>query len=163
MMIPCGIDDKGEDVSRKKFSADFQIPRPVDELFPLFSAEGEKLWVPGWDYKNIMGSTDLHEDYIFLTQNHDHASADAIWLVKRYQPETHLVQFYKVEPNEKVGIITVQCEAVDAEETRVEVSYEYVGLSQTGDDFIDGFSESEYREYIAEWERLLLEYFATVT
>lgn len=55
---------------------DFQIDQPVENLFPLFSAEGEKHWVPGWDYKNIMDSTKLHEDYIFVTENHDHAASD---------------------------------------------------------------------------------------
>ena len=52
----------------------FQINQPAEELFPLFSAEGEKLWAPGWDYENIMGSTGMHEDYIFLTAGH-HRSA----------------------------------------------------------------------------------------
>lgn len=54
----------------------FQIDQPVENLFPLFSAEGEKHWVPGWDYKNIMDSTELHENYIFVTENHDHAASD---------------------------------------------------------------------------------------
>ena len=40
----------------------FRINQPIETLFPLFSAEGEKLWVPEWDYENIMGSNDLHED-----------------------------------------------------------------------------------------------------
>ena len=30
-------------------TAGFDIARPVEDLFPLFSPEGEKLWVPGWD------------------------------------------------------------------------------------------------------------------
>ena len=92
-----------------KHSKKFSISQPIEILFPLFSAEGEKLWVPGWDYKNIMGSTDLHEDYIFLARNHDHATTDAIWLVKRHYSDSHFVQFYKVEPEEKIGTITVQC------------------------------------------------------
>ncbi len=143
----------------EKFTEEFRISQPVEKLFPLFSAEGEKAWVPGWDYKNIMGTTDLHEDYVFLTSNHDHAAADAIWLVKRYQPERHFVQFYKVEPNEKVGVITVQCEAEEPGMTRVQVSYQYIGLSPAGDAFISEFSAEEYREYIAEWQQLLLNYF----
>jgi hypothetical protein len=32
----------------------------IEILFPLFSAEGEKLWVPGWDYENVMGTRELH-------------------------------------------------------------------------------------------------------
>ena len=70
-------------MSTVKHTRDFKIDQSTDLLFPLFSAEGEKLWVPGWDYENIMGSNELHEDYIFLTKNHDHASTNAIWLVKR--------------------------------------------------------------------------------
>ncbi len=27
----------------------FEMALPVAELFPLFSPEGEKYWVPGWD------------------------------------------------------------------------------------------------------------------
>ncbi len=43
-----------------KHSGDFQLDQPADILFPLFSAEGEKLWVPGWDYENVMGTNDLY-------------------------------------------------------------------------------------------------------
>ena len=146
-------------MSRVKYSESFRINKEVEILFPLFSAEGEKLWVPEWDYKNIMGSTELHEDYIFLTKNHDHASTDAIWLTKVHEPESYLVQFYKVEPNDKVGIITVQCSKIEKGITEVEVTYEYIGLSKKGDNFIDGFTFEAYKEFIGEWETLLCKYF----
>ena len=146
-------------MSTVKHTADFQISQPIDILFPLFSAEGEKLWVPGWDYENIMGTSDLHEDYIFLTKNHDHASTDAIWLVKKYKPESYFVQFYKVEPEDKVGIITVQCIKINKSLTQIEVTYEYIGLSKKGDEFIERFTSAEYKEFIAEWKSLLVSYF----
>ena len=146
-------------MSTVKYTAEFQIGQPIEILFPLFSAEGEKLWVPGWDYENIMRSTDLHEDYIFLTKNHDHSSTDAIWLVKKYMPESHYVQFYKVEPEDKVGVITVHCEKINEALTQVEVSYEYIGLSKKGDEFIGKFTSVEYKEFISEWNTLLLSYF----
>jgi hypothetical protein len=142
-----------------KHSEKFRIDQPIETLFPLFSAEGEKLWVPGWDYENIMGSYDLHEDYIFLTKNHDRGSTDAIWLVKRYDPESYLVQFYKVEPEDKVGVITVQCVKIEKVITEVEVTYEYTGLSKSGNEFIDRFTSAKYKEFIGEWKRLLLIYF----
>lgn len=146
-------------MSRIKHTANFTIDQPVEILFPLFSAEGEKLWVPGWDYENIMGSKDLHEDYIFLTKTHDHASIEAIWLVKRYEPESHLVQFYKVEPGDKTGIIEVKCSRLEENLTQVEVSYEYIGLGPKGNKFVEGFTSSEYIEFIGEWKNLLVSYF----
>ncbi|TYO98227.1 hypothetical protein EDC39_10722 [Geothermobacter ehrlichii] len=107
-----------------------------------------------------MGSTGLHEDYVFLTKNHDHASADAIWLVKRYEPESCLVQFYKVEPQDKVGVITVRCRELAERLTRVEVTYEYIALSERGEQFIAGFTADAYEAFIGEWNRLLVNYFA---
>jgi len=149
-------------MNKVKHTAHFEIEQPIEELFPLFSAEGEKLWVPGWDYENIMGSKNLHEDYIFLTKNHEHASTKAIWLVKRYEPDSYLVQFYKVEPEDKVGIITVQCTKIVKSLTQVEVTYEYIGLSEEGDRFIEKFTSSEYEAFINEWNTLLVQYFESM-
>lgn len=137
----------------------FEVSGPVGKVFPLFSPEGEKLWVPGWDYENVMGSASLSEDYVFITRTHDHASGRAVWLVKRYDPESYLVELYKVEPDEKVGIVTVACSAFSEERTRVKVTYRYIALSEKGEEFISGFTREYYKEFIGEWEGLLNEYF----
>lgn len=147
-------------MSTVKHSVSFEISQPPKTIFPLFSAEGEKLWVPGWNYENIMGSIDLHEDYVFMTTSHDHAASDAIWLIKRYEPDNYLVQFYKVEPGEKVGVIEVRCFKLGESRTMVQVTYEYIGLSRSGDEFISQFSSSKYNDFITEWKTLLLKYFA---
>ena len=132
---------------------------PVAELFRLFSPEGEKSWVPGWDYENVMGTTELSEDYVFLTRKHDHLTTEAIWIVKTYDPKSHLVQYYKIEPDEKIGVVTVKCNELEAERTEVQVTYKYMALSATGEMFVSEFSESVYQEFITEWQRLLSNYF----
>jgi hypothetical protein len=132
---------------------------PIAELFPLFSPEGEKYWVPGWDYENIMGSTDITEDYVFLTKTHDHGTTDAIWIVKKYDPESHFVQFYKIEPEDKIGIVTVKCTELESSKTNIQVIYKYLALSTTGEKFISEFNESAYEEFICEWQKLLINYF----
>jgi hypothetical protein len=148
-------------MSTVKHTASFEIQEPVQALFPLFSAEGEKLWVPGWDYENVMGGTQLHEDYVFVTKNHDHAASDAVWIVKRYEPEKYLVQFYKVEPGEKLGIIEVRCSELGTSLTKIQVTYEYIGLSPAGNEFIAHFSLVDYEEFLGEWVELLVDYFKT--
>ncbi len=146
-------------MNKVKHTASFEINQSINKLFPLFSPEGEKLWVPGWDYENIMGTNHLHEDYVFLTKTHDHASTDAIWLVKKYEPESYLVEFYKVEPKDKIGVISVQCTELENAGTKVQVTYEYIGLSKKGNEFVAKFSASDYEDFIAEWESLLAKYF----
>ena len=141
------------------YTNSFDMAVPVAELFPLFSPEGEKHWAPGWDYENMMGTTDLSEDYIFLTKNHDHGTADAIWIVKKYMPQSHYVQFYKIEPEDKIGVVTVQCTELESERTKVQVTYKYMALSAVGEKFVSEFSERAYEEFISEWQTLLSKYF----
>ncbi len=62
-------------MSTVKHTAGFQESRPIHIAFPLFSAEGEKLWVPGWDYENVSGSSELREDFVFLIKTYGHVSA----------------------------------------------------------------------------------------
>jgi signal peptidase I len=143
-------------VSRTKA---FEIAISIKDLFPLFSPEGEKYWVPGWDYENVMGTTELSEDYVFLTKAHDHRTKDAIWIVKKYDPKSHFVQFYKIEPGDKIGVVTVKCSEQEAERTSVEVTYKYIALSATGEGFVSEFSESIYEKFIGEWQTLLSNYF----
>jgi len=146
-------------MNRVKHSADFQSDQPADILFPLFSAEGEKLWVPGWDYENVMGTDDLHEDYVFITKNHDHAASKAIWLVKKYIPGEYLIEFYKVEPGEKVGVIGIKCSPLSEGKTNVIVTYEYIAISEKGRDFLSTFTSQVYKAFISEWQQLLEAYF----
>lgn len=137
----------------------FEMTFPIAELFPLFSPEGEKHWVPGWDYENVMGTTELSEDYVFLTKTHDHRTTDAIWIVKRYDPKSYFVEFYKIEPEDKVGVVTVKCTKLKPERTKVQVTYKYIALSVTGEKFIAKFSEKTYKEFLGKWQKLLLRYF----
>ena len=141
------------------YTKDFELDVPVNELFPLFSPEGEKHWAPDWDYKNIMGTTELSEDYVFLTKSHDHGATDAIWIVKAYDPGSYFVQYYKVEPEHKVGIVTVKCSALKTSKTKIQVTYKYMALSTAGEAFVEGFSEKDYEKFINEWQKLLSNYF----
>ena len=140
-------------------SADFQIDQPADILFPLFSPEGEKLWIPGWDYENVIGTDDLRENYVFITKNHDHAACKTIWIVKKYKPGEYLVEFYKVEPGEKVGVIAVKCSPLSEARSNVSVTYEYIAISEKGNNFISSFTSQVYEDFIGEWQQLLEAYF----
>lgn len=137
----------------------FEIAQPVEEMFPLFTPEGEKLWVPDWDYKNLMGTTELHENYVFITKTHDHGMTDAIWIVKKYDPESHFVQYYKMEPEDKIGVVTVECTEIEDKKTKIQVTYKYVALSSAGEKFISEFDDSAYENFIGEWQKLLTNYF----
>lgn len=139
----------------------FKIQRPVDEVFPLMSPEGEKLWVPGWDYVSRSPGDELRENFVFTTRGHDHAAAEAVWVVKRYEPAARRVAFYKVEPGEKVGLVEVVCREAAPGRTEVEVGYTYTALSESGEAFVASFDDAAYADFLAEWRDLLELYFSS--
>ena len=53
----------------------------------------------------------------------------------------------------------MKLDAISQSETNVSVTYEYIALSKKGNEFISGFTEDAYKEFIGEWKRLLRKYF----
>ncbi len=144
---------------QKQYGARFILGQPIGEVFPLFSPEGERLWVPEWKYQYVSEHKQVGEDAVFLTETHDQKTGSAVWLVKQFQPQHHRVQYYKVEANSKVTLVTVQCEALASHQTRVTVCYRYIGLNAERDAFIQQFSEADYRAYVQNWKTVLEAYF----
>ena len=75
-------------------------------------------------------------------------------------PHTHFIQFYKIEPHEKIGFISVTCTELDAERTHIQITYKYTAPSESGEAFIAGFDGAAYKEFMASWQQLLSKYFA---
>ena len=69
------------------------------------------------------------------------------------------MQFNRVEPEDKVGLVTVQCSAISDCITHVEVTYEYIPLSEKGRGFVEDYTIEAYEEFIDHWKELLLQYF----
>jgi hypothetical protein len=94
-----------------------------------------------------------------LTKTHDHQTTNAIWIVKKYDPGSHFVQYYKIEPGDKIGVVTVKCMKRESARTEVQVTYKYTALSAAGERFVAEFSEAVYGKFIGEWRTLLSKYF----
>ena len=142
-------------------TANFTLPGRLEQILPLFTPEGEKLWAPGWDYTPTLKDAEFDEDYVFLTGSHDHASTHAIWLVKRNEPEKGLIAYYRVEPGDKVGVVTVQCSQHGLDRTSVNVTYMYVPLTEKGQSFVAEYTEQAHRDFIAQWRTHLEHYLSS--
>jgi len=69
------------------------------------------------------------------------------------------IQFYRVEPEDKIGVVTVECSRSNERLTHVEVSYQYIALADRGRKFIESFTLEFYEKFIDEWRGLLDQYF----
>lgn len=137
----------------------FTIDRPIEDVFPLFSAEGEKQWAPGWHYVNPLGGTEMYEGYFFIVPDHGYQKHNVVFFVKTYDRDEYLLELYRIDHDEKILLYHIQCDALSETRTRVTVSVDYTAISDRGVEFVRGYNAAEHAKLIAHWERLLNQYF----
>jgi hypothetical protein len=115
------------------------VPLPPTEAIDLFTADGERAWVPGWD-PTPAGPT------VFTTDHHDQHT---IWVMTDETATTR--RYARVTPGVQAGTVAVRCEP-DGEHTRAHVTYDLAALGPHAD--LEGFA-ARYDEMLAEWERLI--------
>ena len=139
-----------------------KLNAPLKEIFLLFTPQGEKKWAPGWDFETVYpASGETVENQVFTTLSQDHAQSKAIWLLTRLEPENHLVEYVRVEPELKIGKVIVSCKQGVENTSLAEVSYIYTALSEKGNEELAKFTEDFYKQYIGMWENAINHYLET--
>lgn len=114
----------------------------------LFTAEGERRWVPGWDPVYPGGRTG-GEGAVFVTHDDDDP---VLWVVA--EAGERRVRYARTSPRCAAGLVTVEVVSDRPETTRVRVTYDLTALSPAGSTWLAGFA-AEYDAFIAEWGRLI--------
>jgi hypothetical protein len=111
-------------------TATIKVPLPPDQAIRLFTPEGERAWVPGWDPHH-------HSDTVFTTH-------ETIWVVLE-TGDAHTVRYARVTPGRHAGTVEVRCR----DDGTATVTYELTALAPGAlDDFDPG---------LAHWERMIAE------
>jgi len=127
----------------------FDLPMPCAQAFPLFTPEGERTWAPGWDPKYVYPADGaVQKGMVFVT---DADAEETLWLVLRHEPHVGAVEYARITPGNRMAIVRVRCEAIGSGATRVTVSYEYTGLSEAGNAYVQSMDEASYRAFIDSW------------
>jgi len=148
MFAPASIDLRGG----------FVISASLDTAFELFSPEGERLWVPGWNPELLHpAGVAWARGLIFRTQEE---LGEAVWVVTGLDRERHEVEYCRVESRRYVARVRVHCRALGAAQTEAGVGYTFVGLSEPGNREIAAMSETAFDEKMKRWEKWIGAYLA---
>ena len=133
----------------------FPLPLRTDEAFKLFTAEGERLWVPGWA-PEILGALPQAPGLVFLTGK---GSERTIWTVIESDRSRGLVRYSRVTPRSRAGLVEVRVEP-DGDGCSVAVSYDLTALSAEGEAALDALSGSRFNDMLETWRGLILDFLA---
>jgi hypothetical protein len=126
----------------------FRLEAPVERVFPLFTAEGERSWAPGWEPRILSG--DVERGSAFVTRAH--SGIETTWIVADYRPAEGRVSYARLAQGSNIGLVDVICTAAEGGGTVVSVRYTLTGVSDSGRAFVREFLEpAHYARMIDEW------------
>lgn len=129
-------------------SAAFTLELPRDRAFELFTPEGERAWAPGWEprYLHPAGGR-AGEGMVFTTSQ----TEETIWMMLRYEPAEGRVEYLRLTPGSRLGVVRVVCTPLSPTGTRVNVSYELTALTESGNTAIRQLDDAAFASFIAGW------------
>ena len=126
----------------------FRLEAPLARVLPLFTAEGERSWAPGWEPVILSGAQERGS--AFATRSH--AGIETTWIVTDYRPVEGRVSYARLAQGSNIGLVDVSCVACPDGSTVVSVRYTLTGVSEQGRAFVREFLEpSQYSRMIEEW------------
>ena len=128
----------------------FELGCSAEIAFPLFSPEGEREWVKGWDPKPVFPETIAFErNTIFRTGDGNDA---AVWAIIDVDGQAHRVEYLRTAVASQVARISVQVESVASERSRVTVNYIVTTFGSEANRILESFSESAFKARMRDWQ-----------
>ena len=140
------------DMTSVRHTGTVQVAAAPEDVFPLFTAPGERLWVPGWDPVIVGGGVGLERGSVWLTGDGDDRT---IWVVVDYDPQGLHARYARITPASRAGTVEVFARPDGSGGTSVDVTYELTALSEHGNEILAGFDEAYYAKMMQEWEQLI--------
>ncbi|HET6763341.1 MAG TPA: SRPBCC family protein [Longimicrobiaceae bacterium] len=132
---------------------------PPEDAMPLFTPEGERAWVPGWNpvHRHPADGT-LVAGGVFVTAAA--GEPETVWMVVHHDAQALEVDYARVTPGIRTGIVRVAC-APDADGGAVAtVTYAMTALSPAGNEMLARFTEEHFAAMMAEWEQAIARHLA---
>ena len=124
--------------TRQRF--DFLTHAPLEIAWPLFGAQGERAWAPGWDPEFVWPLEPVdQEGMVFKIA---HGERTAVWINTALDRISNRIQYVYVIPDIMVTVISLRL-APAGRTTRVEVTYERTALSDSANDLVRGMAQQD--------------------
>lgn len=139
--------------NRQRIGDGFELPLTARRAIELFTPEGERLWVPGWDPHYPDGEGGETDGTVFTTHAHDVATVWVIIGIDRARPAA---AYARVTPGWHAGTVRVGCTDEGPDRCRVQVDYDLTALSDEGARHLDAYRPAAFAEMMQEWRSAIM-------
>jgi hypothetical protein len=132
--------------------AGFELALSAGDALPLFTADGERRWVPGWEPEIPDG--DGGTGSVFVTRMN---GVETVWVVVDYDPARGLARYARHVAGVQAGLVDVRCAPLGEDRCAVRVRYTLTPLSEAAVAAVAEFLDPpRFAESIAGWKRLIV-------
>ena len=132
-------------------SGSFQLPFSATSVMPLFTPEGHRKWVEGWDAKPVYpaASIDYLPNAVWETA---HDGEPVVWTILEASPTR--AEYLHVLGASAVGRIRVEVTPA-GKGCHVAAQFVVTGLDARGHKVLEGFTEAAFAAKMVAWEKKL--------
>jgi RimJ/RimL family protein N-acetyltransferase len=142
--------------TRVERTGDFPVPLPPEKALRLFSPEGERSWVVGWDPEYLHPNhASTAQGSVFRTA---HGGEETLWMILAYDPSRGEAEYMRVSPGSRMGTVRVKCRGEGEGRTRVIVTYALTGLSLAGNAVLTDLTPEKYTLMLSGWRDRIAEF-----
>jgi len=140
--------ENAQQVSR---TGSFDLPCSADTAFPLFSPEGEREWVKGWNPRPVFPDRIVFSrDTVFREGD---ADEEAVWTIIDADFQSYRAEYVRVAPRSHAAHIVVKVEPLGSESSHVVVSYTVTAFGKDAVNLLQAFSETAYEAKMRNWQK----------
>ena len=137
--------------ARSRRQGSFDLAVPAAQTFDLFTAQGERGWVPGWEPVILSSCGALEAGAVFLTSL---GGEETIWTVIAADRTDRRLHYSRVSPGRRAGLVEVRI-TPHGEGSRIHVAYDLTALGPDGEAVVAAMDERGFAAMLDEWKRMI--------
>lgn len=128
------------------------LPLPMEAAMRLFTPEGEREWVPGWDPDYGDEGPSERQGTFFKTSAHE---VETLWLINELDMSAGRAAYSRFTPGRHAGIVSIRCEATSSSTSDVHVTYDMTLLPGADPSHMSGYRGHRFVEMMSSWKEML--------
>jgi len=137
---------------------EFTVKAPMEIASPLFGADKERSWSPGWNPTFLWPADGKDQQGMAFTVAH--GDKTVVWINTAYDPATGSFQYVYVIPDVMTTLITVKLTSRD-KWTHAVVRYERTALNAPANEIVQQMADHDAKAG-PEWEKQINDYLSTL-
>ena len=137
-----------------EFTHEIVLTGDIEQIFPLFTPQGEEAWVPGWSPTYLTGK-ETREGMLFTTGE---GADKTFWTCLKWHPEAHHTRYLRITPASRTAIVDVQCRTQAIGRVAMVVTYTYTPLTPIAAAELALMTQQQFVASIEEWAVLIAQH-----